>query len=701
MTSPDRSPSAHPLQRWLSTTPCLLLLIVVILQWAGSASESQFKRFGDWIWDGEYISTLREAPVYPEKPSEAPKIEIPKADEELIDDILSEDELGDLLDENSEAKPEQKQATPPPVVDPQIEAQRRYEEKVAEYERIVAMRTPSVILFSSIDLGIRSFANWVLGHFEHLFVLLLGICGITATAHREHIALRTPQGPTQDRISQSFQLLANVLLALSSYSNWQLQAGAGIGDTDSTLYILWILAFSGMATTNVWHLIRPLPRAASNDSAISRGLLGVPLYTTMALISCAYFVLKEDYLAGCSVYLGKLSEHAELYLQVGLYVWAGMLLKRSQLATRSFDVLRPWQMPPELLALIIIAFSAIPTAYSGASGIFVIATGDIIFREMRRAKARRQLSMATTAMSGSLGVVLQPCLLVVIVANLNSNYVDSAEQLFHWGSWVYLLTVGLFALIVFITRRNPLKLAPPRVAGKASLLQLKPLVPYATIFVTLLIVYWLILDVRLDQFSAAQILPVILMFILLMERRTGSVVQSCSATVKVTADATREATSHIGALLTLMGLSVCLGGIVERSNLTAMVPEQFASVWLTMALFVVVLIVIGMLMDPYGAAILVSATIATIAYRNGIHPVHFWMVVLVAFELGYLTPPVALNQLLAKQVVGEDADSPPHETEGQSFWVRHERYLLPIVVVATCLLIVAFGPLLLGISAAG
>ena len=32
--------------------------------------------------------------------------------------------------------------------------------------------------------------------------------------------------------------------------------------------------------------------------------------------------------------------------------------------------------------------------------------------------------------------------------------------------------------------------------------------------------------------------------------------------------------------------------------------------------------------------------------------IHFWMVVLVTFELGYLTPPGNLNHLLTRQVVG-------------------------------------------------
>jgi cytochrome c biogenesis protein CcdA len=97
-------------------------------------------------------------------------------------------------------------------------------------------------------------------------------------------------------------------------------------------------------------------------------------------------------------------------------------------------------------------------------------------------------------------------------------------------------------------------------------------------------------------------------------------------------------------------------------------------------------------MDPYGAVILVSASFATIAYRNGIHPAHFWMVVLVAFELGYLTPPVALNQLLARSVVGE-AEWAEARREGTSFFSRNESVIVPCAVMAIALLGVAFIPL--------
>merc|ERR1712023_583007 len=103
-------------------------------------------------------------------------------------------------------------------------------------------------------------------------------------------------------------------------------------------------------------------------------------------------------------------------------------------------------------------------------------------------------------------------------------------------------------------------------------------------------------------------------------------------------------------------------------------------------------------MEPYGAIILVSATIASIAYQSGIDPVHFWMVVLLAFELGYLTPPIALNQILTRQVVGdEEMDQTQAESQaGNTWWQRHERLVMPVTVMAIALLLVAYVPLALG-----
>ena len=71
--------------------------------------------------------------------------------------------------------------------------------------------------------------------------------------------------------------------------------------------------------------------------------------------------------------------------------------------------------------------------------------------------------------------------------------------------------------------------------------------------------------------------------------------------------------------------------------------------------------------------------------------VYFWIVALMAFEVGYLTPPVALNHLITRQVVG-----PPIEWESLhgTFWQRYYYIIFPIIVMGVSLMAVAYLPLM-------
>ena len=340
----------------------------------------------------------------------------------------------------------------------------------------------------------------------------------------------------------------------------------------------------------------------------------------------------------------------------------------------------------------------------------MIAVGSLVYMEVRRAGARRQLALAATAMSGSLGVVLRPCLLVVIVAALNNEV--TTDQLFSWGVKVFLLTTALFAFYAFISSKKVSNNGDETLTSQNNgtkvfpqfLQALKPLIPYVMLIAGTLFIYALVLAAYLDEFSAPTILPVLLIVILAYERFANQEVRQQSSTPDVEEkpslfatlqSSTSEATVHIGALLMLMGTTMTIGGVVERAELMAHLPVEFSSVWMAMLMLVAILVVIGMIMDPYGAVLLVSVTIAGIAYKAGIDPIHFWMVTLVAFELGYLSPPVALNHLLTRQVVGEEEIRLAKlETIGDNFWYRNEKILLPLVTMATALIIVAFGPLL-------
>lgn len=50
-------------------------------------------------------------------------------------------------------------------------------------------------------------------------------------------------------------------------------------------------------------------------------------------------------------------------------------------------------------------------------------------------------------------------------------------------------------------------------------------------------------------------------------------------------------TAEIGALLLLLGLSVSIGGVIERSHLMEAFPQAFDSAWSAMLLMVVILVI--------------------------------------------------------------------------------------------------------------
>ena len=223
--------------------------------------------------------------------------------------------------------------------------------------------------------------------------------------------------------------------------------------------------------------------------------------------------------------------------------------------------------------------------------------------------------------------------------------------------------------------------------------------------IAIVAIYEFALETKLNEITAPTIMPVLLILILVYDKMTNK------GKAELTPDyashrqdgvessiryATNETIGHIGALLSLMTLSLAMGGVIERSEVMGFFPKVFENHWTAMTFLVVTKVILGMIMDPFGAVVLVSGTLAPIAYANNIDPLHFWMMTLVAFELGYLLPPVALNQLLTRQVIGEEeVTEADEEVKHMGFYRRYERWILPLAVITVGLVVVSYGPLLI------
>ncbi|MBX2798489.1 MAG: TRAP transporter large permease subunit [Myxococcales bacterium] len=556
----------------------------------------------------------------------------------------------------------------------------------AAYAAAVERLTPTVKAFRGFELFISRVAQFPFG--KHMLVLLVILGALSTTAHRMHIALRNPQSLLEHRVRQAGLLVAHLLWLVSCVADYQVQIESAAERQNLGLPVLWALGFAALAVINLVHLARPPKDLDEQPTSVVRLLMIVPLYVYMGIIGGIYFTFVEQHASGQAIYLHKFVQHPTIYLGIGLYIWAGMMLSRTRLATLGFDVLLPFQLPPALLAWLVVVLAAFPTAYSGASGIFVIAAGAVIFERLTAVGATPRVALAATAMSGSLGVVLRPCLVVVLIAVLNKQV--TTDELFSYGLQVFALT-ALLSLVAFVLwNRDPLKFPDLGKAVPESLSAMRPLLPYLAIGVGVLLFYGVAFKTTVNEHTAPMVLPAVLLALLAWDRTRGT--DDGPTLVPALVGSTSETSHHTGALLMVMCGSVGLGGVVERAEIMALVPESFGSLWITMTVLVVVMVLVGMTMDALGAVVLVSVTVAKIAYDNGIDPTHFWMVVLVGFELGYLTPPVSLNHLLARQVIGEASDVAVVDPK-EGFFAQYEHLIVPMAIMGTALVIVAYGPL--------
>ena len=551
-------------------------------------------------------------------------------------------------------------------------------------------------VYKYFEHGLASISLLAIAQQKLTLILLLAFASVVTTWKENHIVFRSARTVRDHYVTYMGQLTANASLGISTLAFYKGSYDSGTVVTNPELMIILFLGCLALCSINIYHLLHK-KEGLLPGGRFGTALLTIPIHTFMLLAASFHFFVTEVHLPGIAIYFTQIFQLTNLHLAIGLYILVGMLLKETLLGAKLFDVFKPWRMPPEMLAFVAIALMAFPTAYTGASGIIIIAMGAVVYQEMRRVGTRRQLSLAITAMTGS-GVVLRPCLLVVGIAILNKEVVT--DELFYWGFKVFILSMAVFAFYAMITRKDPLKLASPKEALIPSLKLFGPLLPYFAILAGILIFYGVLLDAKLDEFTAPYILPIVVIGVLFFERKFSrsfeerNKIAGASPTLSSAfTTAVDNSSVQIGAILMLMACSFTVGGIIERGGGGLLFPEVFGSIYAAMAFLIIFLVFIGMVMDPFGALILVSGTLAPVAYQQGINPIHFWMTCLMAFELGYLSPPVSLNHLLTRQVVGDEEVLLALQ-EGHNFYYRNERIILPLLVMGTTLIIVAFGPLL-------
>jgi C4-dicarboxylate transporter, DctM subunit len=114
---------------------------------------------------------------------------------------------------------------------------------------------------------------------------------------------------------------------------------------------------------------------------------------------------------------------------------------------------------------------------------------------------------------------------------------------------------------------------------------------------------------------------------------------------------THETVKMSGALFPMLIMAVSINVFLSEKQVPQMAAEWMGGFITSPVSFLiavnVLLLITGCLIDIGSAILILAPLLAPMAMKMGLDPVHFGMIMLVNLEIGYLTPPMGLNLIVA------------------------------------------------------
>lgn len=365
-------------------------------------------------------------------------------------------------------------------------------------------------------------------------------------------------------------------------------------------------------------------------------VFGAPLFAVIATSAMVGFQRDEIDLMNIAIEILSIADLPFL-AAIPLFTFAGYLLSESDAPkrlVRMTDALLGWM--PGGLALVSLSACAFFTAFTGASGVTIIALGAILYPALKQAGYPDKFNLGLVTSSGSLGLLFAPSLPLIlygVIAEVSIDYLFLAGIL---PGLLMLAMLSGWSLWVSRNNRKPVHRFSIREIGAAVRESIWE-IPLP--FVVLGGIYSGFLAVS----EAAAVTALYVFFvevIVLREIRFVDIPRII-----------RESMVLVGGILIILGVSLAstnyMIGAGVPQQLLEFVAGFVSSQFSFLILLLVFLLILGAILDIFSAIVLVVPLILPIAAGYDVNAVHLGIVFLAAMQLGYMTPPVGLNLFIA------------------------------------------------------
>ena len=398
-------------------------------------------------------------------------------------------------------------------------------------------------------------------------------------------------------------------------------------------------------------------------------LVGAPLFAVIGAGALLGFQREGVDVSVVAIEFFGLSETPVL-VAIPLFTFAGFLLSAGQAPVRLVrlsQALLGWL--PGGLAIISLVICAIFTAFTGASGVTIIALGALLYPALSQVGYDDRFNLGLITSSGSLGLLFAPSLPLILYGIVAEAPID---DLFKAG-----LLPGILLIVVLgaycYWRNRGLRYSVTDHSWPAA---------WEAIWAArwdLPLPIVVLGGIYSGFFAVSEAAAVTALYVVLTE-----VVILREVPWREVPRIMRESMVLVGAILAILGVSLAStnfmidSGVPQR--LFAFVSDYVTGPTTFMIVLLVFLLILGAILDIFSATVLIVPLLLPIAAQYGIDPIHLGIVFLAAMELGYLTPPVGLNLFIASHRFEKDIT--------EIYWATQPFLLVSLVAV----IIIAFWP---------
>lgn len=371
--------------------------------------------------------------------------------------------------------------------------------------------------------------------------------------------------------------------------------------------------------------------------------LGMPLFAVIAAVALLGFHLAGYDLVVVAVEFYRLGDMPGL-IAIPLFTLAGYLLGESaapKRLVRLSNALLGWL--PGGLAIVAIVACAFFTAFTGASGVTIVALGALLYPALRQAGYSERYSLGLVTSAGSLGLLFAPSLPLIVygfvAGQVGGETPVTIPDLFLAGLVPGLLMVAMLSAHAMWVGQGLPKSRHRFEAGElaAALRECAWELPLP------LIVLGGIYSGALAPSEAAAVTALYVLIVTVGIKR--------EIALRSLPGVMAESMRMVGAILLILGAALALSNwLVDQEVPTTLfeaLREHVDSPWVFLGLLNVFLLVVGMLLDIFSAIVILTPLLLPVAAGFGIHPVHLGVVMLANLQLGYFTPPVGMNLFIA------------------------------------------------------